>query len=189
MEKDEDDYQRYRSVAAYEAEYVFLQPMPAVAESSSSTNSNKPPILHGTSPAVQQTPTCMYFVLNKLPHLKFLDASKVTRKEREVATARGAFMKIVKPKEMKTRLFFSLGTSTATLMTPLSLGLPAFSNLFSGLQPAPTSCGGPRLQLSRSTLHSPAICIQGPDQSQRCFREMSLHLLRETLRRQQIYPR
>ncbi|XP_075466461.1 leucine-rich melanocyte differentiation-associated protein isoform X2 [Ascaphus truei] len=54
MEKDEDDYQRYR-----------------------------------------------YFVLNKLPHLKFLDASKVTRKEREVATARGAFMKIVKPKEMK----------------------------------------------------------------------------------------
>ncbi|KAM8924423.1 leucine-rich melanocyte differentiation-associated protein [Pelodytes ibericus] len=54
MEKDEDDYQRYR-----------------------------------------------YFVLNKLPNLKFLDASKVTRKEREVAISRGAFMKVVKPKENK----------------------------------------------------------------------------------------
>ncbi|KAM4704452.1 LOW QUALITY PROTEIN: leucine-rich melanocyte differentiation-associated protein [Rhinophrynus dorsalis] len=54
MEKDEDDYQRYR-----------------------------------------------YYVLNKLPNLKFLDASKVSRKEREVAVARGAFMKVVKPKEIK----------------------------------------------------------------------------------------
>ncbi|XP_053548862.1 leucine-rich melanocyte differentiation-associated protein [Bombina bombina] len=40
-----------------------------------------------------------YFVLNKLPKLKFLDARKVTRKEREEAVARGAFMKVVKPKE------------------------------------------------------------------------------------------
>ncbi|KAG8434969.1 hypothetical protein GDO86_013072, partial [Hymenochirus boettgeri] len=39
-----------------------------------------------------------YFVLNKLPNLKFLDARKVTRNEREVAAARGAYMKVVKPK-------------------------------------------------------------------------------------------
>uniref|UniRef100_A0A803JXQ9 Leucine-rich melanocyte differentiation-associated n=1 Tax=Xenopus tropicalis TaxID=8364 RepID=A0A803JXQ9_XENTR len=42
-----------------------------------------------------------YFVLNKLPNLKFLDARKVTRKEQEVAVSRGAFMKIVKPKEIQ----------------------------------------------------------------------------------------
>ncbi|KAM4636747.1 leucine-rich melanocyte differentiation-associated protein [Discoglossus pictus] len=42
-----------------------------------------------------------YYVLNKLPNLKFLDASKVTRKEREEAIARGAFMKVVKPKDIK----------------------------------------------------------------------------------------
>lgn len=40
-----------------------------------------------------------YFVLNKLPNLKFLDTRKVTNKEREVASSRGAFMKVVKPKE------------------------------------------------------------------------------------------
>ncbi|XP_008848113.1 leucine-rich melanocyte differentiation-associated protein isoform X2 [Nannospalax galili] len=38
------------------------------------------------------------FVLHKLPKLKFLDAQKVTRKEREEALVRGAFMKVVKPK-------------------------------------------------------------------------------------------
>ncbi|XP_063291437.1 leucine-rich melanocyte differentiation-associated protein isoform X1 [Pelobates fuscus] len=54
IEKDEDDYQRYR-----------------------------------------------YFVLYKLPNLKFLDASKVTKKEHEEAISRGAFMKVVKPKESK----------------------------------------------------------------------------------------
>ncbi|KAM4032095.1 leucine-rich melanocyte differentiation-associated protein isoform 2-T2 [Anomaloglossus baeobatrachus] len=42
-----------------------------------------------------------YFVLNKLPNLKFLDTRKVTNKEREVASSRGAFMKVVKPKETK----------------------------------------------------------------------------------------
>ncbi|XP_073427298.1 leucine-rich melanocyte differentiation-associated protein [Dendrobates tinctorius] len=42
-----------------------------------------------------------YFVLNKLPNLKFLDTRKVTIKEREVASSRGAFMKVVKPKENK----------------------------------------------------------------------------------------
>ncbi|KAM9324983.1 leucine-rich melanocyte differentiation-associated protein [Gastrophryne carolinensis] len=42
-----------------------------------------------------------YFVLNKLPNLKFLDTRKVTSKEREVASSRGAFMKVVKLKENK----------------------------------------------------------------------------------------
>ncbi|KAK2508941.1 hypothetical protein MC885_018246 [Smutsia gigantea] len=40
-----------------------------------------------------------YFVLHKLPNLKFLDARKVTRQEREEALVRGAFMKVVKPKQ------------------------------------------------------------------------------------------
>ncbi|XP_068183542.1 leucine-rich melanocyte differentiation-associated protein [Antennarius striatus] len=51
LDKDEDDYQRYR-----------------------------------------------YFVLHKLPHLKFLDTRKVTMKEVMEAEARGEFMKVVKPK-------------------------------------------------------------------------------------------
>ncbi|XP_057164238.1 leucine-rich melanocyte differentiation-associated protein isoform X2 [Ursus arctos] len=38
------------------------------------------------------------FVLHKLPNLKFLDARKVTRQEREEALLRGSFMKVVKPK-------------------------------------------------------------------------------------------
>nr|XP_020730660.1 uncharacterized protein LOC110125738 isoform X4 [Odocoileus virginianus texanus] len=38
------------------------------------------------------------FVLHKLPNLKFLDAQKVTKQEREEALVRGAFMKVVKPK-------------------------------------------------------------------------------------------
>uniref|UniRef100_A0A673XJQ7 Leucine rich melanocyte differentiation associated n=1 Tax=Salmo trutta TaxID=8032 RepID=A0A673XJQ7_SALTR len=51
LDKDEDDYQRYR-----------------------------------------------YFVLHKLPTLKFLDTRKVCRTEQQEAEARGAFMKVVKPK-------------------------------------------------------------------------------------------
>ncbi|KAF1411979.1 Leucine-rich melanocyte differentiation-associated protein, partial [Spheniscus humboldti] len=39
-----------------------------------------------------------YFVLHKLTNLKFLDTRKVTRREREEAVVRGAFMKVVKPK-------------------------------------------------------------------------------------------
>ncbi|XP_056148369.1 leucine-rich melanocyte differentiation-associated protein [Lampris incognitus] len=39
-----------------------------------------------------------YFVLHKLPHLKFLDTRKVTVREVMEANARGAFMKVVKPK-------------------------------------------------------------------------------------------
>ncbi|KAF4794531.1 hypothetical protein TURU_101704 [Turdus rufiventris] len=43
-----------------------------------------------------------YFVLHKLTNLKFLDTRKVTRREREEALIRGAFMKVVKPKDAKT---------------------------------------------------------------------------------------
>ncbi|XP_029031683.1 leucine-rich melanocyte differentiation-associated protein isoform X2 [Betta splendens] len=39
-----------------------------------------------------------YFVLYKLPQLKFLDTRKATSKEVMEAQARGAFMKVVKPK-------------------------------------------------------------------------------------------
>ncbi|KAM4607825.1 leucine-rich melanocyte differentiation-associated protein [Polymixia lowei] len=39
-----------------------------------------------------------YFVLHKLPHLKFLDTRKVAETEVMEAKARGAFMKVVKPK-------------------------------------------------------------------------------------------
>ncbi|XP_021253197.1 leucine-rich repeat-containing protein C10orf11 homolog isoform X9 [Numida meleagris] len=42
-----------------------------------------------------------YFVLHKLKNLKFLDTRQVTRKEREEALVRGAFMKVVKPKDAK----------------------------------------------------------------------------------------
>ncbi|XP_032301181.1 leucine-rich melanocyte differentiation-associated protein isoform X3 [Coturnix japonica] len=42
-----------------------------------------------------------YFVLHKLKNLKFLDTRQVTRKEREEALIRGAFMKVVKPKDTK----------------------------------------------------------------------------------------
>ncbi|ETE64024.1 hypothetical protein L345_10209, partial [Ophiophagus hannah] len=38
-----------------------------------------------------------HFVLHKLNNLKFLDSRKVSRKEREEAILRGAFMKVVKP--------------------------------------------------------------------------------------------
>lgn len=39
-----------------------------------------------------------YFVLHKLPQLKFLDTRKVTWRESAEARARGEFMKVVKPK-------------------------------------------------------------------------------------------
>ncbi|XP_024916700.1 leucine-rich melanocyte differentiation-associated protein, partial [Cynoglossus semilaevis] len=39
-----------------------------------------------------------YFVLHKLPQLKFLDTRRVTSRELMEAEARGAFMKVVKPK-------------------------------------------------------------------------------------------
>ncbi|KAI7805990.1 leucine-rich repeat-containing protein C10orf11-like protein, partial [Triplophysa rosa] len=58
MDKDEDDYQRYR-----------------------------------------------FFVLHKLTNLKFLDTRRVTQWERSEAQARGAFMKVVKPKNDQPGMF------------------------------------------------------------------------------------
>eukprot|EP00064_Thunnus_orientalis_P003834 superscaffoldBa00000329_g3845 len=48
-----------------------------------------------------------YFVLHKLPQLKFLDTRKVTKKEVTEAQARGAFMKVVKPKSEAWQVAFS----------------------------------------------------------------------------------
>nr|XP_008523222.1 PREDICTED: leucine-rich repeat-containing protein C10orf11-like [Equus przewalskii] len=55
------------------------------------------------------------FVLHKLPNLKFLDARKVTKQEREEALVRGAFMKVVKPKASSD----SIATSPECQYTPL----------------------------------------------------------------------
>ncbi|XP_016368163.1 leucine-rich melanocyte differentiation-associated protein [Sinocyclocheilus rhinocerous] len=75
MDKDEDDYQRYR-----------------------------------------------YFVLHKLTNLKFLDTRKVTQSERSEAEARGAFMKVVKPKNDQDTASDLRSESTATSYTPLPQG-------------------------------------------------------------------
>lgn len=59
---------------------------------------------------------CRYFVLHKLKNLKFLDSRKVTQKEHLEAEARGAFMKVVKPKTEKVciYLFFIFITTNET---------------------------------------------------------------------------
>ncbi|XP_064001575.1 leucine-rich melanocyte differentiation-associated protein isoform X1 [Pogoniulus pusillus] len=68
-----------------------------------------------------------YFVLHKLSNLKFLDTRKVTRKEREEALVRGAFMKVVKPKDAKAS---SDAASTSPVMhyTPLPSGSRDLTN-------------------------------------------------------------
>uniref|UniRef100_A0A8C5PR06 Leucine rich melanocyte differentiation associated n=1 Tax=Leptobrachium leishanense TaxID=445787 RepID=A0A8C5PR06_9ANUR len=73
-----------------------------------------------------------YFVLHKLPNLKFLDASKVTKKEREEAISRGQFMRVVKPKETKQVTFLARETTlaqcdTGCLFCP-STGADGWSN-------------------------------------------------------------
>ncbi|XP_067092757.1 leucine-rich melanocyte differentiation-associated protein [Osmerus mordax] len=74
LDKDEDDYQRYR-----------------------------------------------YFVLHKLPTLRFLDSRKVTKGEVDEAEARGAFMKVVKPKSDMAP--GELGAETTAMpYTPLPRG-------------------------------------------------------------------
>uniref|UniRef100_A0A4W5NVJ9 Leucine rich melanocyte differentiation associated n=1 Tax=Hucho hucho TaxID=62062 RepID=A0A4W5NVJ9_9TELE len=80
LDKDEDDYQRYR-----------------------------------------------YFVLHKLPTLKFLDSRKVCKTEQQEAEARGAFMKVVKPKssDMVPRSKWTGGCPVAVAlrsMTALAIG-------------------------------------------------------------------
>ncbi|KAL1780680.1 leucine-rich melanocyte differentiation-associated isoform X1 [Sigmodon hispidus] len=54
-----------------------------------------------------------YFVLHKLPNLKFLDAKKVTRQEREEALVRGAFMKVVKPEDFRASQYHQPQPSAA----------------------------------------------------------------------------
>ncbi|XP_042192536.1 leucine-rich melanocyte differentiation-associated protein [Callorhinchus milii] len=60
-----------------------------------------------------------YFILHKLTNLKFLDARKVTRKERVEAVTRGAFMKIVKPKDDTASSGFGSSTPASQQYTPL----------------------------------------------------------------------
>ncbi|XP_055026557.2 leucine-rich melanocyte differentiation-associated protein isoform X2 [Misgurnus anguillicaudatus] len=75
MDKDEDDYQRYR-----------------------------------------------FFVLHKLTTLKFLDTRKVTQWERSEAQTRGAFMKVVKPKNDENISDDVKSESSSTPYNPLPRG-------------------------------------------------------------------
>ncbi|KAK3553599.1 hypothetical protein QTP70_006069 [Hemibagrus guttatus] len=70
LDKDEDDYQRYR-----------------------------------------------YFVLHKLKNLKFLDSRRVTQTEHLEAQARGAFMKVVKPKTEQLHYILELGVTAAFVIS------------------------------------------------------------------------
>ncbi|XP_072347727.1 leucine-rich melanocyte differentiation-associated protein [Scyliorhinus torazame] len=63
-----------------------------------------------------------YFILHKLPKLKFLDARKVTKKEYEEAAARGAFTKVVKPKDDLASSDFGSNLSDVQQYTPLPQG-------------------------------------------------------------------
>lgn len=77
--------------------------------------------------------SCRYFVLHKLPQLKFLDTRKVTRKEVMEAQARGAFMKVVKPKSETVSLahfFFFLLCFKFPLKSQGDLPHSSFSPLF-----------------------------------------------------------
>jgi hypothetical protein len=43
-----------------------------------------------------------YFVLHKLPNLKFLDSKPVSKREREEGLRRGAFLKVIAPGQENT---------------------------------------------------------------------------------------
>ncbi|NWW86217.1 LRMDA protein, partial [Rhynochetos jubatus] len=68
-----------------------------------------------------------YFVLHKLTNLKFLDTRKVTRREREEALVRGAFMKVVKPNDAKASSD-AASTSPEMHYTPLPSGSRDLTN-------------------------------------------------------------
>ncbi|XP_021253191.1 leucine-rich repeat-containing protein C10orf11 homolog isoform X3 [Numida meleagris] len=68
-----------------------------------------------------------YFVLHKLKNLKFLDTRQVTRKEREEALVRGAFMKVVKPKDAKASSD-AASVSPERIYTPLPSGSRDLTN-------------------------------------------------------------
>ncbi|XP_067395572.1 leucine-rich melanocyte differentiation-associated protein isoform X1 [Emydura macquarii macquarii] len=69
-----------------------------------------------------------YFVLHKLTNLKFLDTRKVTKWEREEALLRGAFMKVVKPKDAKASCGDTASVSPETHYTPLPSGSRDLTN-------------------------------------------------------------
>ncbi|XP_062851200.1 leucine-rich melanocyte differentiation-associated protein [Trichomycterus rosablanca] len=60
-----------------------------------------------------------YFVLHKLKKLKFLDSRRVTQLEQQEAEARGAFMKVVKPKNEQDTALDIRSDVGATPYTPL----------------------------------------------------------------------
>ncbi|EOB04121.1 Leucine-rich repeat-containing protein C10orf11-like protein [Anas platyrhynchos] len=74
-----------------------------------------------------------YFVLHKLTNLKFLDTRKVTRREREEALVRGAFMKVVKPKDAKPGLLTSAQNSGETQDHCLMLYLSGITQIHGAL--------------------------------------------------------
>ncbi|KAI1236426.1 hypothetical protein IHE44_0001718 [Lamprotornis superbus] len=82
-----------------------------------------------------------YFVLHKLTNLKFLDTRKVTRREREEALIRGAFMKVVKPKDAKPSHFLDLVFSVHQSQSHIAVGI------FDLLQPHLT---GSRMESERT---------------------------------------
>ncbi|XP_047680768.1 leucine-rich melanocyte differentiation-associated protein isoform X2 [Prionailurus viverrinus] len=110
------------------------------------------------------------FVLHKLPNLKFLDARKVTRKEREEALVRGSFMKVVKPKASSDHV----EASPEHPYTPL----PSASRDLTNHRVLPPCCA----ENGESWLKKMGPCYKCPG-------EVSLCLLWEKLRRQQVYPR
>uniref|UniRef100_A0A669DXP6 Leucine-rich melanocyte differentiation-associated protein n=1 Tax=Oreochromis niloticus TaxID=8128 RepID=A0A669DXP6_ORENI len=61
-----------------------------------------------------------YFVLYKLPQLKFLDTRKVTKREVMEAQERGAFMKVVKPKPEAARQVQASAESCWLFLSPLT---------------------------------------------------------------------
>uniref|UniRef100_A0A8D3DSS2 Leucine-rich melanocyte differentiation-associated protein n=1 Tax=Scophthalmus maximus TaxID=52904 RepID=A0A8D3DSS2_SCOMX len=126
LDKDEDDYQRYR-----------------------------------------------YFVLHKLPQLKFLDTRKATNTEVMEAQARGAFMKVVKPKS-EAPPYESRSESHPLPYTPLPRGSRDARN-----HKAP--CTNPLQHVT---------CVEAPEPGcQRGVRQVSLHLLWQALGRQQVHPK
>ncbi|XP_021090605.1 leucine-rich melanocyte differentiation-associated protein isoform X3 [Mesocricetus auratus] len=87
------------------------------------------------------------FVLHKLPNLKFLDAQKVTRQEREEAMVRGAFMKVVKPKDFRVSQHHQPQPSAADEVFGVRLWLSCL------LAPPPLHCP------EQISLHLSLLCL------------------------------
>nr|XP_023402875.1 leucine-rich melanocyte differentiation-associated protein isoform X1 [Loxodonta africana]XP_023402876.1 leucine-rich melanocyte differentiation-associated protein isoform X1 [Loxodonta africana]XP_023402877.1 leucine-rich melanocyte differentiation-associated protein isoform X1 [Loxodonta africana]XP_023402878.1 leucine-rich melanocyte differentiation-associated protein isoform X1 [Loxodonta africana]XP_023402879.1 leucine-rich melanocyte differentiation-associated protein isoform X1 [Loxod len=128
-----------------------------------------------------------YFVLHKLPNLKFLDAQKVTKQEREEALVRGAFMKVVKPKVSSEEVAASLEHH----YTPL----PSASRELTSHRATQEHVLNARKE--DEAYGSESSCSMKKDRNTgpwsrcycRCAGEVSLRLLWEKLRGQQIHPR